>query len=59
MYNYICTLTTKHSFKQYPSRRRQHSSLFLQLQMRFSVDSAESLFTLCCLVLLDIFFMQQ
>ena len=47
-----------HSFKQYLSRGRQYS-LFLQLQMRFSVDSAESLFTLCCLALLDIFFMQQ
>ena len=33
-----------HFFKQYASRE-QHSS-FLQLQLRFSLDSGESIFTL-------------
>ena len=43
-----------HSFKKYPSRRE--CSLFLQLQVHFWVDFAESIFTICCSIILDMFF---
>ena len=44
-----------HSFKHHPSKRQR--SLFLQSELH-SLDSAEGIFMLSCLIALDIFFMQ-